>query len=67
MSALQRPKPRFNAGDSVVVTGPGLYRDHKGYVTEVIEHAGDLVYRYRVSFPEGESATFFGFELQLES
>ena len=32
---------------------------------EVIQpHAGDGVYRYRVRFADGTTATFFGFELE---
>ena len=65
--APQPRKPRFNPGDPVIVTGPSVYRNRRGFVAEVIEpRAGDFVYRYRVRFSDSSSETFFGFELQSE-
>jgi hypothetical protein len=57
-------KPRFQPGDHVAVTIPGLYRDKQGVVTDVSEPLGDFVYKYRVQLTDGTSATFFGFELR---
>jgi hypothetical protein len=60
----QPRQPKFKAGDTVIVTGPGHYRDKEGVVTGVIKPtAGDNVHRYRVRFSDRTSATFFGFEL----
>jgi transcription elongation factor len=60
-------KPRFQPGDHVAVTTPGLYRDKQGVVTEVSQPLGDFVYRYRVQLADGISTTFFGFELRTLS
>jgi hypothetical protein len=64
---FQPPKPRFSAGDRVVVIGPGIYRDKQATVMKIIEpRSGDFVYRYRVRFTDGTPATFFfGFELEI--
>jgi hypothetical protein len=58
-------KPRFNTGDHVAVTSPGVHRDKQGVVTEVRQPSGDFVYRYRVQLADGQSTTFFGFELKI--
>jgi hypothetical protein len=63
--AEQHNLPRFKPGDRVVVTGPGVHRDRRGLVNEVVRHSGDFVYRYRVRFTDGASELFFGFELSL--
>jgi hypothetical protein len=50
-----------------MVTVHGIHRGQKGVVVEVIQpHAGD-VYHYRVRFPDGTTATFFGFELHASA
>ena len=56
-------QPKFKAGDRVVVIGPGVHRERRGIISEVLRHAGDYVYRYRVRFSDGASEQFFGFEL----
>jgi len=61
--AFQPRKPRFNLGDPVIVTVPGLHRDRHGIVMEIIVPGAGVVYRYRVRFTDGSAATFFGFEL----
>ncbi|HEY2382678.1 MAG TPA: DUF1918 domain-containing protein [Terriglobia bacterium] len=58
----QEQRPKFKAGDRVVVVGPGVHRERRGIVAEV-RHSGDYVYRYRVRFADGASEQFFGFEL----
>ena len=63
---IQPRTPRFKIGDGVVITGPGLHRDKYGFVMEIVEPSGDFVYRYRVRFADGTSATFFGFELDIK-
>jgi hypothetical protein len=50
-------------GDGVVVTVAGIHRHQQGVVVEVIQPRAGDVYRYRVRFPDGTTATFFGFEL----
>jgi hypothetical protein len=57
-------KPRFNPGDQVAVTTPGVDRDKQGVVTEVSLPLGDFVYRYRVQLADGTTTTVFGFELR---
>ena len=64
MRAFQPRKPRFNLGNRVVVTVPGIYRDRHSVVVEVIQPRSGDVYRYRVRFADGTDATFFGFELK---
>ena len=45
--------PRFSVGDCVVAVGPSIaYCGHQGVVIEIIEPAGDLVYRYVVRFAQ---------------
>lgn len=56
-------QPKFNTGDRVVVVGPGVHRERRGMISEVVRHSGDYVYRYRVRFPDGSCEQFFGFEL----
>lgn len=56
-------QPKFKAGDRVVVVGPGVHRERRGIISEVLPHSGDYVYRYRVRFPDGATEQFFGFEL----
>ena len=57
--------PRFKIGDRVTIAFPSHYRGQQGFVLEVIEHKGDYIYRYRVRLADGETATFFEFELTL--
>jgi hypothetical protein len=56
-------KPRLELGDHVVVTVAGVHRQREGVVMEVIQPRVGDVYRYKVRFPDGTTATFFGFEL----
>ena len=64
MSNVER-KPRFTLGDVVVVTGLGAPSiGQRGKVVEIVTAGVSAVYRYRVSFTNGSSATFFGFELE---
>jgi hypothetical protein len=64
MRAFQPRKPRFNLGNRVVVTVPGIHRDRHAVVVEVIQPRSGDVYRYRVRFADGTDATLFGFELK---
>jgi hypothetical protein len=60
--------PRFKQGDRVEAVGPGnIHRGKIGVVVEVLQPTSDLIYRYRVEFPDGTVGTFFGFELESES
>jgi len=61
----QPPGARFNVGDRVAVTGPGVHRGKQGSIIQVLDHRGDFVYRYQVRFDDETLATFFGFELDL--
>src|SRR5215813_4931668 len=54
-NAMQPPGPRFKVGDQVIVTIPGTYRNKVAVVTEVLNHWGDYVYRYRVQFADETS------------
>ena len=55
---------RFKTGAQVKVTAPGPHSGKQGVVVDIVQpKAGDYVYRYRVSFPDGTVETFFGFEL----
>jgi len=57
---------RFNVGDQVKVISPGDQNGKRGVVTKVVEpKTGDFVYRYGVHFLDGGSASFFGFEIDL--
>jgi hypothetical protein len=59
-------KPRFNVGDLVRTIGPSARQDqgNSGTVTEIHGSAENVIYRYRVTFTDGSSETFFGFELE---
>jgi hypothetical protein len=57
--------PRFQVGNQVIALTPSPQRGKQGVVIEVIEPAGDLVYRYVVRFTDGATETLFGFELRL--
>jgi hypothetical protein len=65
LSTVFKPRePHLKLGDQVEIIVPGVHRDRRGMVMEVIApHVGN-VYRYRVRFTDGTTATFFGFELQ---
>ena len=68
MSSAARPplRPLFNAGDPVIViNGPRRHRSKRGVVTEIIGPSVGDVFRYRVRFPDGTTATFFAFELVI--
>jgi hypothetical protein len=57
---------RFEVGDHVKIVGPDERREKRGVVTVVAKpKTGDFVYRYQVTFLDGGSDTFFGFELEL--
>ena len=60
-------KPRFYVGDVVSAVGPSVSnrRGQIGSVVEILVSAGNVIYRYRVIFPDGGLETFFGFELGL--
>ena len=60
-------KPRFQVGDVVRAVGPSVSNreGQTGTLVEVLVSAGNVIYRYRVIFPDGELGTFFGFELEL--
>ena len=60
-------KPRFNTNDHVRIVGPGAGKrtHHSGVVSEVLTANTASIIRYRVSFPDGSSDTYFGFELEL--
>jgi hypothetical protein len=65
-----RPAPRkarFQIGDKVRAIGPSVPRrpDNTGMVTEVLGSTGNVIYRYRVTFGDGSSDTFYGFELEI--
>ena len=58
--------PRFKVGDRVTVVGlgAGASKGKRGLITELLPV--DVVYRYRVKFPDGAVAIFYGFELELD-
>ncbi|PYS40198.1 MAG: hypothetical protein DMG14_11385 [Acidobacteria bacterium] len=60
-------KPRFNIGDRVRTVGPSVHprEDNTGTVTEILGSAQNVIYRYRVTFVDNSTDTFFGFELEL--
>jgi hypothetical protein len=60
------PAPRFKVGDQVTIVGPGLHNGYQGDVVDVVT-GFDSIHRYHVRFSNGNSARFFGFELQLRS
>lgn len=58
-------KPRFNTGDRVRAVGPSVRpRDDTGTVSAVLVSAENVIYRYRVTFPDGSTELFYGFELE---
>jgi hypothetical protein len=62
-------KPRFAVGDRVRVAWPPPKETtppRAGTITEVVATNPPSVYRYRVTFPDGATETFFGFELEIE-
>jgi hypothetical protein len=60
--------PRFAAGDKVVIIGPGDHNGKSGLIESIVEPtAGDLIYRYRVRFADGQLRAFFGFEIGRSS
>jgi len=63
--ALPR-KARFQIGDQVKAVGPSVPRreDNHGIVTEILGSAENVIYRYRVTFRDNTSDTFYGFELE---
>ena len=60
-------KPRFQVGDRVRTIGPSVRPrpDNKGRVAELVGPPDNVIYRYRVTFEDGSSELFFGFELEL--
>jgi hypothetical protein len=59
-------KPRFKTGDRVRAVGPSVRpREHSGTVSEIVVSAENVIYRYRVTFPDGSTEIFYGFELDL--
>jgi len=68
MSTAYEPrKPRFHVGDVVRAVGPCVAnrQGQIGTLFEVFVSAGNVIYRYRVIFPDGSLETYFGFELEL--
>jgi len=67
MTATAPRKPRFSIGDRVQLVGPSVRQgqENTGTVTEVVNTNENVIYRYRVTFPDQTSQTFFGFELEL--
>jgi len=59
-------KPRFEIGNHVRPIGPsvGIHEGHICMVSEIIGLELMGVFRYRVTFEDGHSETFFGFELE---
>ena len=53
-------------GERVRAVGPSVRRDREntGTVTEILGSPENVIYRYRVLFPDGSSETFYGFELE---
>jgi hypothetical protein len=67
MSAAIPPREaRFHVGDQVRAVGPSVRprQNNTGKVIEVLGSTQNLVYRYIVTFADGSSETFFGFELE---
>ena len=60
-------KQRFFVGDVVKAVGASVSnrQGQTGTLIEVLVSAGNVIYRYRVIFPDGSLETFFGFELEL--
>jgi len=61
----RKSQPAFRIGDRVRVTFPGVLRGQIGEVTEILDHKGDYVYRYRIRFENRQTATVFEFEVEL--
>ena len=58
--------PRFELGNRVLAVAPtNQHRGKQGVIVDVIEPAGDNIYRYVVLFADETRDTLFGFELQL--
>ena len=64
---LSEKGPPLNVSDRVRVTSPTPDRGKEGIVVEVLEPLGDLIYRYKVIFNDGNVRKFFRFELELVS
>jgi hypothetical protein len=67
MSDSSEPrKGRFQVGDNVRAVGPSARRRQEtlGRVTKIESSAQNAVFRYRVTFNDGSSDIFFGFELE---
>ena len=63
---LEPRKPRFQSGDRVRAVGPSVRpRDDTGTVSEVLVSAENVIPRYRVTFSDGSTEMFYGFELDL--
>ena len=60
-------KPRFWVGDLVRPIGPSirLHQDQTGTVIDILGSPENVIYRYRVKFPDGSWDVFYGFELEL--
>jgi hypothetical protein len=67
MTEQSRPrKARFLVGDRVRAVGPAARRRqvNDGLVSEVLGPPENAIFRYRITFTDGSSETFFGFELE---
>jgi len=67
---IESPEPRklrFYVGDNVRAVGPSVRRraETLGRVTKIESSAQNAVMRYRVTFNDGTSGVFFGFELEF--
>jgi hypothetical protein len=62
-----RRQPRFRINDRVRIVGPSAHSQphNSGTVTEVLESRTNAIIRYRVTFSDATTDTFFGFELEL--
>jgi hypothetical protein len=60
-------KPRFFVGDLVRAVGPNVSSRENipGTVIDILGSLENVIYRYRVKFPDGSWDVFFGFELEL--
>ena len=60
-------KPRFYVGDLVKAIGASVRprEDHAGTVIDILGSLENVIYRYRVKFPDGSWDLFYGFELEL--
>ena len=67
MTESPERKARFQVGERVRPFGPSvrLRAENTGMVSEVLGAPGkNAVYRYRVTFSDGSSDVFYGFELE---